>query len=81
MVSSRLPYVGYGPERSRRAMDRGFFGHDVLIALDEAHLAPAIVELLRAVSGHQGEPDVWVMVLYVRVWAVLEFPKREFFYQ
>ena len=80
-MGSRLLFAGYGPERSRRAMDGGLFGHDVLIALDEAHLAPAIVELLRAVSGHQGGPEVWLMVLYVHVWAVLEFPKREIFYQ
>ena len=58
MVGSRQLFAGYGPERSRRGMDVSLFGHDVLIPLDEAHLAPAIMELLRAVSGHQGGPEV-----------------------
>lgn len=81
MVGSRLLFAGYGPERSRRAMDGGLFGHDVFIELDEVHLAAVIVELLRVVSGHQGGPEVRVMVHYVHVWAVLEFPKQELFYQ
>ena len=63
MLGSRLLFAGYGAGRSRRAMDAGLLGHDALIVLDEAHLAPAMGELLRAVAELHGGPDLQVMVL------------------
>ena len=63
MVGSRLVFAGYGAGRSRRAMDAGLLGHDALIVLDEAHLAPAMGELLRAVAELHGGPELRVMTL------------------
>ena len=61
MVGSRLLFSGYGAGRSRRAMDAGLVGHDALILLDEAHLAPAMGELLRALA--RLHPELHVMTL------------------
>ena len=63
MVGSRLLFAGYGTGRSRRALDAGLIGHDALIVLDEAHLAPAMGELLRAVAELHAGPKLQVMVL------------------
>ena len=63
MVGSRLIFAGYGAGRSRRAMDAGLVGHDVVIVLDKAHLAPAMGELLRAVAELHGGPELQVMTL------------------
>ena len=63
MVGSRLLFAGYGVGRSRRAMDAGLVGHDALIVLDEADLAPAMGELLYAVAELHGGPELWVMTL------------------
>ena len=63
MVGSRLLFRGYGSGRSRRAMDAGLLGHDTLLVLDEAHLAPAMAELLRALARFHGEPACRVMTL------------------
>ena len=56
MVGSRLLFSGYGDGRSRRAMHAGLLGHDALVVLDEAHLAPALGELLRSVARIQNRP-------------------------
>ena len=56
MIGSRLLFRGYGSGRSRRAMDAGLLGHDTLLLLDEAHLAPAMAELLRALSRLHAVP-------------------------
>ena len=61
MVGSRLLFSGYGAGRSRRAMDAGLLGHDALVMLDEAHLAPAMDELLRALA--RLHPELHVMTL------------------
>ena len=61
MVGSRLLFAGYGSGRSRRAMDAGLVGHDALIVLDEAHLAPAMGELLGALARFH--PELHVMTL------------------
>ena len=50
MVGSRLLFAGYGSGRSRRAMDAGLLGHDALVLLDEAHLAPAMAGLLDSIA-------------------------------
>ena len=50
LVGSRLLFAGYGSGRSRRAMDAGLLGHDALVLLDEAHLAPAMAGLLDSVA-------------------------------
>ena len=50
MVGSRLLFAGYGSGRSRRAMDAGLVGHDALVVLDEAHLSPAMAELLDSIA-------------------------------
>ena len=63
MVGSRVLFAGYGAGRSRRAMDAGLLGHDALIVLDEAHLAPAMGELLRAVAELHGGPELKVLTL------------------
>ena len=63
MVGSRLLFRGYGSGRSRRAMDAGLLGHDTLVLLDEAHLAPAVVELLRALARLHAGPGFRVMTL------------------
>ena len=63
LVGSRLLFAGYGAGRARRSMDAGLLGHDALIVLDEAHLAPAMGELLRAVAELHGGPELQVMVL------------------
>ena len=63
MVGSRLLFSGYGDGRSRRAMHAGLLGHDAMVLLDEAHLAPAFGALLRAVEGLQGRPQFRAMTL------------------
>ena len=63
MVGSRLLFSGYGDGRSRRAMHAGLLGHDALVMLDEAHLAPAFGALLRAVEGLQGRPEFRTITL------------------
>ena len=63
MVGSRLMFRGYGSGRSRRAMDAGLLGHDTLLVLDEAYLAPAMGELLRALVRFHGGPEFRVMTL------------------
>ena len=61
MVGSRLLFAGYGSGRSRRARDAGLLGHDALVLLDEAHLAPAMAGLLDSVA--RLEPTLRVMRL------------------
>ena len=63
MVGSRLLFSGYGAGRSRRAMDAGLVGHDALVMLDEAHLAPAMEELLRALARLHAGAELHVMTL------------------
>ena len=63
MIGSRLLFRGYGSGRSRRAMDAGLLGHDTLLLLDEAHLAPAMAELLRALPRFRADPKLRVMTL------------------
>ena len=58
MIASRY---SYGAGRSRRAMDAGLLGHDAMVLLDEAHLAPAMGELLRALA--RLHPEFPVMTL------------------
>ena len=57
MVGSRILFSGYGDGRSRRPMHAGLLGHDAVVMLDEAHLSPAMGELLRAVSRLQNRPE------------------------
>ena len=63
MVGSRLLFSGYGDGRSRRAMHAGLLGHDAMVLLDEAHLAPAFAALLRAVEGLQHRPEFRTITL------------------
>ena len=63
MVGSRLVFSGYGDGRSRRAMHAGLLGHDAMVLLDEAHLAPAFGALLRDIAGLQGRPEFRTMTL------------------
>ena len=63
MVGSRLLFRGYGAGRSRQAMDAGLVGHDTLIMLDEAHLAPVMAELLRALARLEDCPEFRVVTL------------------
>ena len=57
IVSSRLPFSGYGDGRSRRSMHAGSLGHDTVVVVDEGHLSPAVGELLRASSRLQDCPE------------------------
>ncbi|NEX19069.1 type I-U CRISPR-associated helicase/endonuclease Cas3 [Thiorhodococcus mannitoliphagus] len=53
MIGSRLLFSGYGNGRSRRAMDAGLLGQDTALYLDEAHLSPGFVGLIRALEGQR----------------------------
>ena len=63
MIGSRILFSGYGDGRSRRPMDAGLLGHDALVLLDEAHLAPALGELLRSIARIQNRPEFRPMTL------------------
>ncbi len=63
MVGSRLVFSGYGDGRSRRATHAGLLGHDALVLLDEAHLAPAFAALLRDIERMQGRPEFRTITL------------------
>ena len=63
MVGSRLLFSGYGDGRSRRSMHAGSLGHDAVVVVDEVHLSPAMVELLRAGSRLQDRPEFRTMRL------------------
>ena len=63
MVGSRVLFSGYGDGRSRRAMHAGLLGHDALVVLDEAHLAPAFGTLLGTIERLQGERALRTMTL------------------
>ena len=54
MVGSRLLFAGYGDGRWNRPLHAGLLGHDAIVVLDEAHLAPAMGALLGAVARLQG---------------------------
>jgi len=50
MVGSRLLFSGYGGVgRNHRSLQAGLLGQDALIVIDEAHLSPAYVTLLKGV--------------------------------
>jgi len=50
MIGSRLLFSGYGDGLSRRAMHAGLLGHDTFLLLDEAHLSPGMVGLVRGIE-------------------------------
>ena len=56
MIGSRIMFRGYGDGRSRRPMHAGLLGHDSILMLDEAHLSPAMEELVRSIERIQGHP-------------------------
>ncbi len=53
MIGSKLTFSGYGDSYKMRPFHAGLVGHDALIVHDEAHLAPAFSNLLRAVEQQQ----------------------------
>ena len=67
MIGSKLLFSGYGDWRYHRVHHAGLIGQDVLIVHDEAHLTPALSDLLCRVADAQRqarEPrPVWVMEL------------------
>ena len=50
MIGSRLMFAGYGDGRWSRPLHAGLLGHDAMVVLDEAHLAPAMEGLLGAIA-------------------------------
>jgi CRISPR-associated endonuclease/helicase Cas3 len=52
MIGSRLLFRGYRAGRYYRPMHAGLLGVDTLIVNDEAHLSPALAQLLKAVRDH-----------------------------
>ncbi len=63
MIGSRILFSGYGDGRSRRPMHAGLLGHDSIIMLDEAHLSPAMEELLRSIERMQNHAGFKSMTL------------------
>lgn len=63
MVGSRLLFSGYGDGRWRRPMHAGLLAHDAVVVLDEAHLSPAMGDLLRAIARLQSRPEFRTMTL------------------
>jgi CRISPR-associated endonuclease/helicase Cas3 len=59
MIGSKLIFSGYGDSYKMRAFHAGLVGQDALIVHDEAHLAPAFSDLLRAVEQHQKSGKVF----------------------
>lgn len=56
MIGSRIMFSGYGDGRSRRPMHAGLLGHDCVVMLDEAHLSPAMAELIHTINQIQNHP-------------------------
>src|SRR5581483_3515163 len=54
---SRLLFRGYGVGERLRPIDAALCGHDALLLLDEAHLAPALVETTRAARKVEQEAE------------------------
>jgi CRISPR-associated endonuclease/helicase Cas3 len=53
MIGSKLLFSGYGDGRYNRAHHAGLIGQDMLIVHDEAHLTPALSNLLLAIETEQ----------------------------
>ena len=63
MIGSRLLFSGYGDGRWKRPMHAGLLAHDAIVVLDEAHLSPAMGELLPAIAQLQNRPEFRSMTL------------------
>ncbi|MEX8501767.1 MAG: type I-U CRISPR-associated helicase/endonuclease Cas3 [Leptothrix ochracea] len=49
-IGSRLLFRGYGVSPKRWSMHAGFFGHDTLVVVDEAHLSTAFLQTLQTLQ-------------------------------
>jgi len=53
MIGSRLLFSGYGCGYKSKPLHAGFLGQDTLLVHDEAHLEPALQELLTSIASEQ----------------------------
>ncbi|MGH9477233.1 MAG: type I-G CRISPR-associated helicase/endonuclease Cas3g [Terriglobales bacterium] len=58
MAGSRLLFSGYGVSRKMAPYHAGLLGADTLFVVDEAHLVPPFLHLLRAVAGEERRAPV-----------------------
>ena len=67
MIGSRLLFSGCGDSRWARPMHAALLAHDAIVVLDEAHLSPAMGELLRAIEALQRRREFRTMTLSATV--------------
>jgi CRISPR-associated endonuclease/helicase Cas3 len=81
MIGSRLLFSGYGRGFKTRPLHAGFLAQDALLVHDEAHLEPALQQLLEAIVGEQRHCKDWrrlhVMALTATRRSLARGPRNE----